>query len=343
MISDNVTFSSLTKLLEARKTVPVYLLHGEEGYYIDALVKSFEALVPESDRDFNLYHLYAPELEPEQVVECAQRYPMMADRQVVILHEAQAVSATWLDKLAPYAASPAATTVLVICSRGAAAKGRELKAAVKKGGGITFESKKLKESNVRAVIADFIKDKGLTVEPKSLAMLADFVGTDLSRLYNEIDKLTVTLPKGAMITPEVIEANIGISKDYNNYEFVAALANRDFKRALTIAEYFRANPKGNPYPVTTTVLFNFFSNLLICLYTPDKGDHSLMAACGFKWAGQLTDLRNAMKHFNAWHTIEIINAIRRFDAQSKGVGSRRDPYDLLFELTLHILHPTGKI
>ncbi|MDE6308685.1 MAG: DNA polymerase III subunit delta, partial [Muribaculaceae bacterium] len=127
------------------------------------------------------------------------------------------------------------------------------------------------------------------------------------------------------------------------FELVAALSQRDFKRALAIVEYFRNNPKNNPYVVTTSTLFNFFSNLLVALYTPDKGDHSLMAACGYKWAGQLTDLRNAMRHYNAWHAIEIINAIRRYDAQSKGVDSRRDPFDLMQELILHILYPTGKI
>lgn len=275
-------------------------------------------------------------------MDCAMRYPMMAERQVVIVHEAQAVSAAWLDHLAPYIAHPTSTTILAICCRGAQAKGKEFKSALKKGG-VIFESKKLNDRNVKVEIERFITDKGLHVEPKSLQMLADFVGTDLSRLYNEVDKLTVTLPAGAMVTPEVVEANIGISKDYNNFELVASLAQRDFKRALSIVEYFRSNPKNNPYVVTTTVLFNFFSNLLVALYTPDKGDHSLMGACGFKWAGQLTDIRNALRHYNAWHAIEIINAIRRYDAQSKGIGSRRDPYDLLEELVLHILYPTGKI
>lgn len=345
MAEATVTFTSLRNQLRkaTSQLAPVYLLHGEEGYYIDQLVNDFDALVPETDRDFNLYNLYAPEVTPAQVMDCAMRYPMMAERQVVIIHEAQAVPATWLDNLAQYVERPNPTTIMAICCRGAQAKGKDFKAALKKGGGVVFESKKLNERNVKVEIERFIQDKGLNVEPKSLQMLADYVGTDLSRLYNEVDKLTVTLPQGAMVTPEAVEANIGISKDYNNFELVAALSQRDFKRSLAIVEYFRSNPKNNPYVVTTSTLFNFFSNLLVALYTPDKGDHSLMAACGYKWAGQLTDLRNAMRHYNAWHAIEIINAIRRYDAQSKGVDSRRDPYDLMQELVLHILYPTGKI
>lgn len=344
MAEATVTFASLRNQLRKSPSqlAAVYLLQGEEGYYIDQLIKDFNAIIPEADRDFNLYNLYAPELTPAQVMDCAMRYPMMAERQVVIVHEAQAVPAAWLDHLVPYIEHPSPTTILAICCRGAQAKGKEFKAALKKGG-VVFESKKLSDRNVKVEIERFITDRGLNVEQKSLQMLADFVGTDLSRLYNEVDKLTVTLPSGAMVTPEVVEANIGISKDYNNFELVASLAQRDFKRALSIVEYFRSNPKNNPYVVTTTVLFNFFSNLLIALYTPDKGDHSLMGACGFKWAGQLTDIRNALRHYNAWHAIEIINAIRRYDAQSKGIGSRRDPYDLLEELVLHILYPTGKI
>ncbi len=345
MAEATVTFTSLRNQLRKAPSqlAPVYLLHGEEGFYIDQLVKDFEALVPEADRDFNLYNLYAPELTPAQVMDYAMRYPMMADRQVVILHEAQAVPAQWLDNIASYVAQPNPSTVFVICSRGAAAKGKELKSALKKSGGVVFESKKLQERNVKVEIERFIKDKGLNVDPKSLQMLADYVGTDLSRLYNEIDKLTVTLPKGAMVTPEAVEANIGISKDYNNFELVAAVAKRDYKRALTIVDYFRSNPKNNPYVVTASTLFNFFTNVLIAIYTSDQGDHSLMAACGYKWPGQLTDLRNALRHFNAWHAIEIINAIRRYDAQSKGIGSRRDPYELLQELVLHILYPTGHL
>lgn len=338
-----LTFSALSNSIAKGKLSPVYLLHGEEGYYIDRLVKMFEAVIPEGDRDFNLYTLYAPEVSPAQVMDTCRRYPMMADRQVVILKEAQSVPATYLTSLIPYIEAPAQTTVFVICSRGAQAKGKELFSKISAGGGCVFESRKLTDRTIGPAISEFIKEKGLTIEPKALAMLRDYVGSDLSRIYNEVDKLTVTLGNGAMITPESIERNIGVSKDYNNFELVAAVSQHNEAKAFKIIDYFRHNPKNNPTVVTGTVLFNFFSNLLLCLYTPDKSDSALCAALGFRSPYQLIDLRAGLRWYNAWHTIEIISAIRRFDAQSKGVDSRQDPYDLLHDLVFHIFHPVGRM
>lgn len=337
------TFSSLRDQLSKGKLAPVYLLHGEEGYYIDRLVKMFESLIPEADRDFNLYTLYAPETSPAQVMDTCRRYPMMADRQVVILKEVQAMPATYLSALLPYIENPSSTSVLAICCRGAQAKGKELFSKIAASGGVVFESKKLTDRTIGPAISEFIKEKKLSIEPKALAMLRDYVGSDLSRIYNEVDKLTVTLGPGAMITPESIERNIGVSKDYNNFELIAAVSQHNEAKAFKIIDYFRHNPKNNPTIVTGTVLFNFFSNLLLCLYTPDKSDSALCAALGFRSPYQLIDLRAALRWYNAWHVIEIIATIRRFDAQSKGVGSRQDSYDLLHDLIFHIFHPVGKV
>ncbi|MDE6188628.1 MAG: DNA polymerase III subunit delta, partial [Duncaniella sp.] len=276
MASSNPTFSELKRQLAARvKLAPVYLLHGEEGYYIDELVKDFEALVPEEERDFNLYVLYAPESGVETVMDVCHRYPMMAQRQVVIVKEAQAVRADQLNKLHSYVERPNETTVLVISCRGAQAKGKELLAAVKKNG-VIFESKRLSERNVVPVINDLIKEKGLNVDPKALAMLRDYIGADLSRLYNEIGKLALILGPGAMVTPEAIERNIGVSKDYNNFELVDAIVSRNPAKAFAIVEYFRNNPKNNPTVMTVSSLFNQFSNLLIYHYTRDKSQSGYM-------------------------------------------------------------------
>lgn len=343
MASSNPTFSELKRQLAARvKLAPVYLLHGEEGYYIDELVKDFEALVPEEERDFNLYVLYAPESGVEAVMDVCHRYPMMAQRQVVIVKEAQAVRADQLNKLHSYVERPNETTVLVISCRGAQAKGKELLAAVKKNG-VIFESKRLSERNVVPVINDLIKEKGLNVDPKALAMLRDYIGADLSRLYNEIGKLALILGPGAMVTPEAIERNIGVSKDYNNFELVDAIVSRNPAKAFAIVEYFRNNPKNNPTVMTVSSLFNQFSNLLIYHYTRDKSQSGYMDALGMRNAWGLRVYEVAARNYNVRQTIEIISAIREFDARSKGIGSRQNEYDLLKDLVYRILTARGII
>lgn len=342
-MAETPTYLSICRDLRAGRPSPVYLLHGEEGYYIDALAKAFEALVPESERDFDLTILYAPELSsPLDVATACKRYPMFCQKQVVILKEAQNGGANFLNALAAYAADPAPTTVLCICCRGQQARGAEFLKAMRASGGIVFESKKLNDRSIAAAVTELIKERGLSVDHKALGMLCDYVGTDLSRIYNEVGKLTITLGKGAMVTPEAVERNIGVSKDYNNFELVAAIANADKAKALTILSYFRANPKNNPVQVIAVVLFNFFANLLTAYYAPDRSERGLMAELGFKSPYQLKDIKAGMQHYGPWETIEIISLIRRFDAASKGNGSRIAPFDLLLDLVIHILHPLGQ-
>lgn len=343
MAAPAVTFDGLKAQLASGRYAPVYVLHGEEGYYIDELLKMFEAIVPEADRDFNMYTLYAPQVAPEQILDVCRRYPMMSDYQVVIVKEAQAVSADFCDKLAGYAEKPTPTTVLVLAGRGASLRSKGILNSVKKGGGLVFDAKKVDERSLPGVISAFIKDRNLSIEPKGLAMLRDYVGSDLSRLYNEIGKLTLILGPGATVTPESIERNIGMSKDYNNFELIDAIARKDALKVFRIAEYFRSNPKNNPTILTLTQVFRFFSNLLIVWFTRDRSDNSLMAALGFKWPRALQSYREAMRNYNAYQTIEIISAIRSFDTRSKGIGSRANEYDLFRELMFRILNAPGDI
>lgn len=340
--STSITYSELRRKINARQFAPVYLLHGEEGYFIDELVKEFENVIPEEERDFNLYTLYAPESGVEAVMDVCRRYPMMAEYQVVILKEAQSVRADLLNKLHNYVTQPTPTTILVISCRGAQAKGKDLLAAVKKNG-IIFESKKLSEKNILPAISDLIKDKKLNIEAKALSMLRDYIGTDLSRLYNEIGKLALILGPGAMVTPEAIERNIGISKDYNNFELIDAINSRNAAKVFTIIEYFRNNPKNNPTVMTVSSLFNQFSNLLIYQYTKDKTPSGYMDALGLKSQWALRSYETASRNYSVRQTIEIISAIREFDTKSKGVGSRQNEYDLLKDLMFHILTARGII
>lgn len=338
-----VTFEGIKAQLSKRQYAPIYLLHGEEGYFIDALVKEFEEILPPEERDFNMYTMYAPQVSADDVMDACRRYPMMSEYQVVILKEAQSVRADYVNRLHLYASQPSPTTILVICCRGAQVKAKDLLAEMKKCGGVVFESKKIDERNIGNIISTFIKEKGLNIEPKGLAMLRDYVGADLSRLYNEIDKLTIVLGKGATVTPESIERNIGVSKDYNNFELIDAIAQKDSLKMYSIVEYFRANSKNNPTVMTITAIFNFFSNLLLLHFLKDKSDNAMMAELGFKWSVQLKSYKPALKNYNAYKTIEIISAIRDFDAKSKGIGSRQNEYDLMKDLMFKILTAQGNI
>lgn len=342
-MADALTYTRLMTDLRKRACAPVYLLHGEEGYFIDKIVKALEDIVAPEDRDFNLFTFYAPETDPDTVMDACRQFPMTGERIVVILKEIQAAKrANYLKALVPYVKQPAQTTVLVLCNRGEQARAAELVKAINASGGVVFESRKLKDRALQTAIADFIKERGLNCDPKALSMLTDYVGDDLSRIDNEVGKLTVTLGPGATVTPECVERNIGFSKDFNNFELVDAIARRDAPKAMRIVEYFKANPKNNPSIVTVAVLFNLFQNVLIAMYSADRSERGVMAALGFKWAIQARDVMNAMRRYSAWNVINIIGALRRCDVESKGAGSRFDPYDLLKQLVFYILNPEGR-
>ena len=341
-MAESPSFLSICRDLRANRPAPVYLLHGEEGYYIDTLARMFEELVPESDRDFDLTILYAPELDSPKQVENAAKRMSMFGRQVVTVKEVQTAGANFLNALAGYAANPNPTTVLCLCCRGKKAAGADFLKALRASGGVAFESVKLNDRTVGTVVADFIKEKGLSVEPKALNMLCEFVGTDLSRLYNEVDKLTVSLGAGAAITPEAVERNIGVSKEYNSFELISAIANRDVERTLKIYYNFRGNPKAHPVQMIAPLIFNLFANVLGAYYASDRSERGIMAELGFRSPWQLKDVKAAMQHYGPWQTIEIIDLIRRFDGASKGNGSRQDPYALFLDLLIHILNPLGQ-
>lgn len=336
------TYPELRRMIAGGKLAGVYLLHGEEAYYTDELVKMFEQLVPEADRDFNLFTFYGADSDPDSIIDVCKQYPMMADRQVVILREAQTMRADQVNRLHLYAQSPLPTTLLVIAFRGVPAKGKELLAAVRKNG-VVFESKRLSERNIIPAISDLITEKGLSVDPKALEMLRDYIGADLAKLYNEIEKLAMILGPGARVTPQAIERNIGISKDYNNYELTDAIIARNAAKCFRIIDYFTRNPKENPTVMTASALFNFFSNLLVYHYTRDKSQAGYMEALGFRNSWQLRSYSAGASAYNVRQTIEIISAIRDFDSQSKGVGSRQDPFSLLRDLVFHILTARGII
>jgi len=344
MATQATTFESLSRSLATGDYRPIYILHGEEGYYIDRLVKMFERILPEEDREYGLTNMYAPQVaDPQAIIDACRQVPMMTERQVIIVREAQSVKGEYIDKLARYATSPTPTTILVVAARGDKLRGKEFIKAVKAAGGVVYESPKLWPSNFPPLITSYIKEKGLRADAKAVEMLGEFIGTNLSRLYNEIDKLAEILPSGATVTPEAVERNIGISKDYNNFELIDAVATKNVAKMMRIGAYFEANPKQNPFVVTAATLFGFFADLLQAFYAKDKSDRGLQMELGLNNSFAVKRVKAAMANYKASQTIEILDAIRRYDAMSKGSGSRQDPYKMLNDLLFHIATAPGHL
>lgn len=337
------TFDEIIKDLSAFKPAPVYLLHGEESFFIDRLVEKFEQLLPEQERTFNAFNIYALEKEPEDIMELARRYPLMSDRIVIVVKETQAArggAGKWINRLAKYAVNPNPSTVLIIVSRGAKVSCKEFTDALKKSGGVVFESVKLRDDKIPGAIISFLKEVNLLYEPEAVAIIADNIGNDLAKIYNEISKLRLILPPGATVTPEVVEKNIGINRNFNNFELTKAISKRDIPKSLQIIRHFNSNPKDNPWVVTLSVLFNLFSNTLIAYYT-NRSDASIMQALNLRNQYAINDYKNTMKNYSASQVIEIIELIRRADSNGKGNGSRM-PVEIIMEnLILQIFMASG--
>ncbi len=318
---------------------PVYFLMGDEPYYIDLICDTIVAnALSESERDFNQTILYGADIEDFGIViNTAKRFPMMARHQLVVVKEAQMIRS--IESLTYYLQKPLRSTILVICYKGSY-KSKKILAEIGKVG-VLYESKKLYENQLPAFISNYLAEKRMTIDPKASAMMADFIGADLNRLTGELDKLAITLPEGqTRITAESVERNIGISKDFNNFELLNAIINRNVYKANLIVRYFEQNPKNNPLVVTISVLFNFFANLMLCYFAPDKSENGLVGELKLRSAFQARDYIVAMRNYNAFKCIEIIDCIRRSDAKSKGVnsGAMSQDSDILREMVFRIMH-----
>lgn len=339
MTKQDITCDDILRELHAKQYRPIYYLMGEESYYIDVISDYImNNVLTDTEKEFNLTVVYGADVDIATVINAAKRYPMMSEHQVVIVKEAQTIKN--MDELSFYLQKPLQSTILVMCHKhGVLDRRKKLAAEIEKAG-ILFESKKLKEGQLPGFITSYMKRKGVDVEPKATSMLADFVGTDLSRLTGELEKLIITLPKGqTRITPEQIERNIGISKDYNNFELRSALIERNVLKANQIINYFEKNPKTNPLQMTLSLLFGFYSNLMLAYYAPEKSEQGIASFLGLKSPWQAREYQTAMKRYSGVKTMQIIGEIRYTDARSKGVGnSSLTDYDLLRELIFKILH-----
>lgn len=339
MAKHEIACDDILKELKAKQYRPIYYLMGEESYYID-LISDYiaENVLSETEKEFNLTVVYGADVDVATVINAAKRYPMMSEYQVVIVKEAQAIRN--LEELTYYLQKPLRSTILVICHKhGTLDRRKKLAAEIEKTG-ILFESKKVKDAQVPLFIAAYMKKKGIDAEPKASAMLADFIGADLSRLTGELEKLIITMPKNQKrLTPDQVEKNIGISKDYNNFELRSALVEKDILKANRIIKYFEDNPKTNPIQMTLSLLFNFFSNLMLTYYAPDKSEQGIAAMLGLKTSWQARDYMSAMRRYSGIKTMQIVGEIRYADAKSKGVdNTSMTDGDILRELVFKILH-----
>lgn len=317
---------------------PIYFLMGEEPYYIDKLTEYIENnILTEEEKGFNQMVLYGKDVSIEDVVSNAKRYPMMADRQVVIVKEAQELSRT-IEKLESYAENPQTTTVLVFAYKYKTLDKRKKVTKMLEKAGVVFESKKMYDNQVGDWIKRILSGKNYGIEPKAAAMLVEFLGTDLSKISNELDKLMIILPKGSTITPKVIEDNIGISKDYNVFELRKAIGERDQLKAYKIADYFSQNPKDNPLVMTTGLVFGFFSQLLQYHGLKDKNPSNVAKLLRIN-PYFVKDYDIALRNYPMKKVSAIVATLRDIDVKSKGVGVTAIPQsDLLKEMLVKIFN-----
>ena len=328
----------ITKDIKAGNLKPIYFLMGEEPYYIDKLTEFIEQnVLEEHERDFNQSILYGRDVTIEDVIGTAKRFPMMADRQVVVVREAQELSRT-IDKLEAYAENPQPTTVLVFAYKYKTLDKRKKITKLLDKVGVVFESKKLYENQVGDWIKRVLSGQGYSIDNKAVAMLVEFLGTDLSKINNELDKLKIILPKGHTFTPNDIEENIGFSKDFNNFELRKAIGEKNQVKAYQIIDYFAQNPKDNPLVVTTGLVFGFFSQLL--QYHGLKDKSQMNAAKILKVNPYFVkDYEVAFRNYPMKKVSAIVSALRTIDVKSKGVGAAStSQHDLLKELLITIFN-----
>jgi len=324
--------------IKAGNIKPIYFLMGDEPYYIDKLTEYIEQnILQEHERDFNQTILYGRDVTIEDIVGNAKRFPMMSDRQVVVVREAQELSRT-IDKIESYIENLQPTTVLVFAYKYKTLDKRKKVTKLLDKHGVVFESKKMYDNQVGTWISRVLQGKGYSIEPKANAMLVEFLGNDLSRISNELNKLQIILPKGHTINPKDIEENIGFSKDFNVFELQNALGSKNQLKAYQIAQYFADNPKDNPMVVTTSLVFSFFIKLLKYHGLKDKNPKNVASVLGVS-PYFLKDYDVALKNYPMKKVSSIVATLRDVDVKSKGVGANSLPnHDLLKEMLVKIFN-----
>ena len=337
----NVSFETIMRDLKARKFMPVYYLMGDEPYYIDQIADYIadHVLLPE-ERDFNQTILFGSDTTASQIADAARRYPMMSEFQVLIVKEAQNVKNT--EALEKYFKAPLKSTILVMCHKNGTIDGRK-KEYVKsiQTAGVLFESKKLRDRDLPVYIESYLQNHQVSIDPKSVQMIADNIGADLSRLTGELEKLMISLPEqDRRVTPQIVEDQIGISKDFNGFELRDAIVSKNVYKANLIIKYFDENPKAGSIYSFLPMLFNYFQNLMIAYYAPNNKSQEAVAEwleLRSPWAAK--DYMTGMRNYAGMKVMQIISKMREIDAKSKGLDNpNTPPGELMKELIFYIFH-----
>ncbi|MCQ2252414.1 MAG: DNA polymerase III subunit delta [Bacteroidales bacterium] len=331
------TYENIMADLKAGKYANVYLLQGEEPYYIDKITEYIENNVLTPDQKvFNQTVVYGKDIDVRNLDTMARRFPAMAQYQVVIVKEAQDLKK--IEDLVFYVQKPQKSTILVLAHKYKTLdKRKKLSTQIEKSG-VLYTSKKLYDNQVPAWVEGYVKQIGLQTDPRATRLITEYLGTDLSKIANELDKLAITLPKGSQITPEAIQDNIGISKDYNNFELQNVIGRGDVEKAARIVDHFSKNQKDNPLVLTITSLYGFFSKMLIYWQYKTREPAALASAIGCS-PYFLKDYHEASKHLPISKCLQAISLLREYDLKSKGVGNATtDAGALLQELIFKIMH-----
>ena len=333
-----MTYHDIIKEIKGGTFRPIYFLMGDETYFIDNITSLIEkTALPEDQQSFNQTVLYGNDTDMQTIMGEAKRYPMMADRVVIIVKEAQHLSRT-IDKLEAYVQNPQPSTVLVFAYKYKTLDKRKKLYKLISNGNVLLESKRLYDNQIPDWIAQHLNQKGYKASMKACVLLAESLGTDLSRIDNELKKLELVVPKGGTIDEVAVEENIGISKDYNNFELIKALGEKNFTKAMTIQRHFASNPKDNPLVVTISLLFGFFVKLMLVHQAKDKspkGLASLLKVNPFF----VKDYQAGALNYNLKKLSRIISYLRECDKRSKGVGNATThDGELLRELIFKIIY-----
>lgn len=332
-----MTHEQIIANLKAKKYATTYFLAGEETFYIDLICDYIEKnVLSEGEKAFNQTVLYGRDVEVTSLLASAKQFPMMAENTVIIVKEAQDVKK--IDLLKSYVDQPLESTVLVLCYRGKKLDKRKAlyKSVQKKG--VYFESNRLYENKIPEWIKGYLRTKDYSIGNKSAAMLTDFLGNDLSKIAGELDKLCILTAKKSEITEQLIEDNIGISKDFNNFELQNAIMNKDVFKANQIIKYFEANPRNNPIVVTLSVLYNLFSKVLIYHSLKDKNPQTVARSLGVN-PYFVKDYQKAAQCYNLKKSVQALDALREADMKSKGYNNPSTPHsELMKELVFKLCH-----
>lgn len=336
----SLTADQIITSLKKKEYQPVYFLHGTESYFIDQVVQFAETqILSEAERSFNQTILYGKDTDHKTVVDNARRFPMMSSHQVVILKEAQEMKT--LKDLEGYIEKPMPSTILVIAHKYKRFNMNSKLGKLLKSKAVLLETKALYDNQLPDWIQSYLKKKKLNIGQEAAILIAEYLGTDLSKVVNELDKLVLNLPAGSEVSSREIEANIGISKDYNVFELQRALGQRDILKANRIVNYFSANPRRNPLTVVIGSLYGFFSKLYQLHFVKSATEADQLKALKLNSAFFLRDYRSAMKNFSFQRTEKVIALLREYDLKSKGVdynGTGKPEGELLRELVWRILH-----